>query len=58
MIVLLGTLDTKGAEIAYTAGAIRRAGAVPVVIDSGILGQPSEGAVSYTHLTLPTTPYV
>lgn len=43
-IALLGTLDTKGAEIAYTADSIRRAGGVPVIIDSGILGQPSEGA--------------
>ncbi len=49
MIALLGTLDTKGAEIAYTAEAIRRAGAVPVVIDSGILGQPSEGAADITR---------
>lgn len=48
-IALLGTLDTKGAEIAYTAGSIRRAGGVPVIIDSGILGRPSEGAADITR---------
>jgi uncharacterized protein (UPF0261 family) len=38
-IGLIGTLDTKGAEIAYVRDQVRRFGAVPVVIDSGVLGE-------------------
>jgi uncharacterized protein (UPF0261 family) len=41
-VVLVGTLDTKGREIAYVAERIRAAGLATVVVDSGILGQ-SEG---------------
>ena len=32
--------------------------AVPVLVDFRISRKSSEIAVSYTHLTLPTTPYV
>ncbi len=39
-VVLVGTLDTKGREIAYVAERIRAAGLATVVVDSGILGQP------------------
>jgi uncharacterized protein (UPF0261 family) len=39
-IALIGTLDTKGAEIAYVRDRLRAFGARPVVIDSGILGEP------------------
>jgi uncharacterized protein (UPF0261 family) len=39
-IALIGTLDTKGAEIAYVRDRLRALGARPVVIDSGILGEP------------------
>ena len=38
-IVLIGTLDTKGPEIAYVRDRIRDAGARAIVIDSGILGE-------------------
>ena len=38
-IVLIGTLDTKGAEIEYVRRRINELGAVAVVIDSGILGE-------------------
>ena len=37
-IALIGTLDTKGAEIAYVRDRLRALGVSPVVIDSGILG--------------------
>lgn len=38
-IVLIGTLDTKGREIEYTRGALRRLGCRVTVVDSGILGE-------------------
>ena len=38
-IALIGTLDTKGAEIAYVRDRLRALGVRPVVIDSGILGE-------------------
>lgn len=40
-VLLIGTLDTKGAEIAYLRDLLRREHRVPVlVLDSGILGEP------------------
>ena len=39
-IALIGTLDTKGAEIEYVRNRLARLGTRPVVIDSGILGEP------------------
>jgi uncharacterized protein (UPF0261 family) len=42
-IALIGTLDTKGDEIAYTRDQLRALGARPIVIDTGILGEPSGG---------------
>jgi uncharacterized protein (UPF0261 family) len=39
---LIGTLDTKGAEIEYVGGRVREYGGEPVVIDSGILGEAIE----------------
>jgi len=39
--VVIGTLDTKGAEIEYVRDRIRALGGEPIVIDSGILGQAS-----------------
>src|SRR5215204_3096877 len=38
-IALIGTLDTKGAEIAYVRDRLRALGARPLVVDSGILGE-------------------
>jgi uncharacterized protein (UPF0261 family) len=40
-IALIATLDTKGEEIAYVRDRIRELGGEPVVIDSGILGEPA-----------------
>jgi uncharacterized protein (UPF0261 family) len=39
-IALIGTLDTKGAEIAYVRERLLELGTTPIVIDSGILGEP------------------
>src|SRR5437763_14500765 len=40
-VLLIGTLDTKGAEIAFVRDCLRRDHGVPVlVLDSGILGEP------------------
>jgi len=39
-ILLIGTLDTKGVEIGYTRDRLRALGAQPIVLDSGILGEP------------------
>ncbi len=39
-VVIVGTLDTKGPEIAYLRDRIRDLGLSTTVIDSGILGEP------------------
>jgi uncharacterized protein (UPF0261 family) len=39
-IALIGTLDTKADEIAYVRDRLVELGSKPVVIDSGILGEP------------------
>jgi uncharacterized protein (UPF0261 family) len=39
-IAVIGTLDTKGREIAYVRDRLRALGASPIVVDSGILGEP------------------
>ena len=44
-IALVGTLDTKGAEIAYVRDRLSTLGVLPVVVDSGILGEP-DGCVA------------
>jgi len=41
VIALIGTLDTKGEEIAYVRDRLAALGVGSVVIDSGILGRPS-----------------
>lgn len=40
-VVILGTLDTKGAEIAFLADRIRARGAEVVIVDGGVMGQSS-----------------
>lgn len=44
-ILVIGTLDTKGAEIDYVRRRIEALGATAIVLDSGILGEPIEGCV-------------
>lgn len=39
-VVIIGTLDTKGPEIAYLSNRIQSLGLQTTVIDSGILGEP------------------
>ncbi|MDE2950554.1 MAG: Tm-1-like ATP-binding domain-containing protein [Chloroflexota bacterium] len=40
-IIVIGTLDTKGQEIAFVRDLIANRGHQPVVIDSGIQGEPT-----------------
>ena len=40
-VVLVGTLDTKGPEYAFVRDRLRDAGVTVVVIDVGVLGEPS-----------------
>ena len=40
-VVLVGTLDTKGAEHAFVREHLVRAGVAVIVVDVGILGEPS-----------------
>src|SRR5262245_39695223 len=39
-VLLIGTLDTKGREIAYLRDRVRAHGLATLVLDSGILGEP------------------
>lgn len=39
-VVIIGTLDTKGAEIAYLRDRLQALGLATIVVDSGILGEP------------------
>ncbi|NIN98121.1 MAG: UPF0261 family protein, partial [Anaerolineae bacterium] len=39
-VVIIGTLDTKGAEIGYLRDQLRDLGLETIVVDSGILGEP------------------
>ena len=43
-VILIGTLDTKGAEYEYLRACLREAGAEVTLIDVGVLGEP--GAVA------------
>ena len=49
-VVLIGTLDTKGPEIAYLRDRIRESGLNTCVLDSGILGEAVD------MYSLPTRP--
>src|SRR4051812_24571266 len=40
-IVVMGALDTKGAEVDFVRGRIAAAGHRPVVVDTGVLGVPA-----------------
>lgn len=44
VVLVLATLDTKGAEAAYLADAIRRSGGTPVVADLSVFGPPGAEA--------------
>lgn len=40
-VVLIGTLDTKGREIAFVRAALARHGAEATIVDAGALGEPA-----------------
>ncbi|MFN6999203.1 MAG: Tm-1-like ATP-binding domain-containing protein, partial [Elioraea tepidiphila] len=42
-VYVIGTMDTKGAELRFAADCVRRAGARPVLVDVGTKG-PGDGA--------------
>lgn len=44
-VVVAGTLDTKGREIAFVADRVRAAGAGPLVVDIGVL-EPTDGTTA------------
>lgn len=48
-ILLIGTLDTKGREIAYLRDRIQALGADTLVLDSGILGEPLDCPADITR---------
>ncbi len=48
-VVLIGTLDTKGPEIAYLRDQLQALGLSTIVIDSGILGEPLDITPDITH---------
>jgi len=50
-VYVLGTMDTKGAELAYIGDCIRAAGAVPVLVDVGT-GGPALGSPQVTRETV------
>ncbi len=59
-IAILGTFDSKGAEHAFIAAAVRRAGFAPLLIDVGSLDAPSitpdvTRAEAFTALDSPDT---
>ena len=39
-VLLIGTLDTKGREVAYLRDKLRSMGANTIVLDSGVIGEP------------------
>src|SRR5262245_4941553 len=43
-VLLIGTLDTKGPEVAYVRDLLRQTGLGVVVIDAGVLGAPAVAA--------------
>jgi len=40
LVLVIGTLDTKGPEVAYLRDKLKEYGLNPYVIDVGILGEP------------------
>jgi len=48
-VILIGTLDTKGPEIAYLRDRLQSHGLSTIVIDSGILGEPLDIIPDISH---------
>ena len=53
-VVIIGTLDTKGPEIAYLRDKLQSLGLGTTVIDSGILGEPLDIVPDIDHGTAAT----
>jgi uncharacterized protein (UPF0261 family) len=53
-VLLIGTLDTKGPEIAYVRDRLRAFGVDTVVADSGILGEPLDIVPDVTRAEVAT----
>jgi uncharacterized protein (UPF0261 family) len=51
-VLLIGTLDTKGAEIAFVADELVALGCRPVVLDSGVLGEPGWDGAHFPRETV------
>ncbi len=49
-VVLLGTLDTKGAEYSFLRDRVREAGCDVIVVDAGVMSDPSPGDISATEV--------
>jgi uncharacterized protein (UPF0261 family) len=43
-VLLIGTLDTKGAEVGFVRDLLRAAGVSTLVMDTGVIGPPAFGA--------------
>ena len=48
-VVIIGTLDTKGPEIAYLRDRLQDLGLNTIVVDSGILGEPLDIVPDISH---------
>ena len=48
-IAILGTLDTKGAEVDFLRQVVRAEGGEPLVIDTGVLDEPTAEADVTRH---------
>ncbi|MBC7224676.1 MAG: Tm-1-like ATP-binding domain-containing protein, partial [Anaerolineae bacterium] len=48
-IIILGSLDTKGAEVEFLRQAVRAEGGEPLVVDTGVLGEPTTEADVTRH---------
>lgn len=48
-VVLIGTLDTKGPEMAYLRDRLQKLGLQTIVVDSGILGEPLDIVPDIDH---------
>lgn len=49
VVVILGSLDTKGPEIGYLRERVRAEGGMPLVVDTGVLGEPAADADVTRH---------
>ena len=58
VLTIAGTDPSGGAGIQADLKAFSAAGAYGMSVITAVVAQNTQGAVSYTHLTLPTTPYV